>query len=208
MTVFPTLTTIQLTKKMPILLSATVFPTLTILLQLRPKKTPTIIERNISEDASVCSTSTYSTRSRTVRKDRASLMRVKTTTTNATSKNATPIRSRSRSNTPVRNINVLTQNAPTPFRHTTPAVPSRLTDRISGILKENRTSVTLTRELSAPEKEGNGKSAGGSVSASGSAGGGEKQVFINAYTKKDVFERLQKKVTNSYALAQKAATED
>lgn len=32
--------------------------------------------------------------------------------------------------------------------------------------------------------------------------------FINAYTRNDVFERLQKNMTNSYALAQKATVEE
>ena len=32
--------------------------------------------------------------------------------------------------------------------------------------------------------------------------------FIHAYTRKDIFEQLQKKMTNSYSLAQKASLDE
>jgi hypothetical protein len=155
-------------------------------------------QRNIpdrfNDDASVGST--FSSRS-TVRKDRASLMRVQSNGQTNNTIITTPVRSRSRSNTPVRKVS--NSSTPTPFRHTTPGTPGsvkssrgRLTERITGILKDNHGGIGPPKELSIPNKDGK------------SIFGNDEKRFISAYTKKDVFERLQKKMTNSYALAQKA----
>ncbi len=163
--------------------------------------------------------STRSSRS-TVRKDRASLMRIQPSPTN--NNNRSPVRShsnaRSRSNTPSRKR---TYNTPTPFRHTaTPSTPgggdsvksamsrSRLTDRIAEILKDGSgggsTGTGPPKELNIP----NSTSYSYSSRDDSFNTGNEDKRFIKAYTKKDVFERLQKKMTNSYTLAQKAVIED
>jgi len=145
--------------------------------------------------------STRSNRSGTVRKDRASLMRAKSSN-RSKSQNSTPVRSSSRSSTPLRKHN---SNTPTPFRHTTPGTPKsikstaskgRFTSRINEILKDHA-NPGPPRELNIPTKDDD-------VSIRSVDKG-----FINAYTQKDVFERLQKKMTNAYTLAvQKAMSED
>jgi len=165
-----------------------------------------IHDRKTDETSSVGSA--YSSRNGTVRKDRASLMRIQPSAkTNGNANNRSPVavrsHSRSRSSTPSRKPRVY--NTPTPFRHT-PNAPggsvkssssrSRLTDRIAEILKENGGSSGPPRELNIPSRDDS------------TVAGNEEKRFIQAYTKKDVFERLQKKMTNSYALAQKAVIED
>lgn len=141
--------------------------------------------------------SMHNPRNSSVRKDTASLMRSKHGT-----RNLTPIRSRSRSSTPVQKRSI--NNTPTPFRQTvtktplsskTSATKIRLPDRITEILKEGRKSSPPT-ELSVPRAASYG------ALSSGESG------FMQAYTKKDVFERLQKKMTNSYTLAQMASNDE
>lgn len=113
-----------------------------------------------------------------------------------------PFRSRSRSNTPVR---ISKGTTPTPFRHSSPgsipgnikssALKSRFTDRITEVLKEGGRN-SPPKFLSIPKEDSN------------DVIGSRERGFMNAYTQKDVFERLQKKVTNSYALSQKAIDEE
>jgi len=176
-------------------------------------------QKNITNDRRTDDTSsvgsTYSSRNSTVRKDRASLMRVqpsgKTSKKNSNNRSPLAVRplSRSRTNTPPRKR----VYNPTPFQHTTPSTPggsasvrstssrSRLTDRIAEILKDSSAGSTgPPTELSIPSRIPNRDDT--------SSVGNEEKRFIKAYTKKDVFERLQKKMTNSYTLAQKAVIED
>ena len=157
----------------------------------------------IGDDGSVGSIySTRSTRS-TVRKDAASLiMRVHANAPKNTNHvGSTPLRARSRSNTPVR---ISKGNTPTPFSHSSPGTPgsiksavtrSRFTDRITEVLKEGGRN-SPPKFLNIPKEDSN------------DVFGNKERGFINAYTQKDVFERLQKKVTNSYALSQKAIDEE
>ena len=154
--------------------------------------------KSFDDDMSVGSM--FSARS-TVRKDTASLMRIQS--------NSTPVRSRSRSNTPVRHQRM--KKTPTPFRHAALGTPTnmqsstpkaRITDRISEILKDKKS--TKNRDPSPPKVLNIPKP----TSFVGNSGGKEKEGFMDAYTKKDVFERLQKNVTNSYTLAKKAADEE
>ena len=160
-----------------------------------------IHDRNIDE---MSISSTYSSRS-TVRKDMASLMKAKVSQQN--NRNSTPTRPRSSSNTPVRKRS---HNTPTPFRHTnlgtsrsakSTSSKSRLTSRISEILKDNSGSAGPPTELSIPTRTSE------DIQQNFFGNNGEKG-FINAYTQNDVFERLQKNMTNSYALAQKASVEE
>lgn len=138
-----------------------------------------------------------------VRKDAASLiMRANANNQKTTNLKSIPFRSRSRSNTPVR---ISKGTTPTPFRHSSPgsipgnikssALKSRFTDRITEVLKEGGRN-SPPKFLSIPKEDSN------------DVIGSRERGFMNAYTQKDVFERLQKKVTNSYALSQKAIDEE
>lgn len=69
------------------------------------------------------------------------------------------------------------------------------------ILKENATTSTVPpTELSISTKATEGIQQ--NILMNGEKG------FIHAYTRKDIFEQLQKKMTNSYSLAQKASLDE
>ena len=120
-----------------------------------------------------------------VRKDAATLMKVKSL--------MTPVRSRSRSSTPVRELKNNTLNF-TPFQGSILKTASRslLPTRISEMLRDNGRCATPNLELNLSKQNRTDS----------------ENEFINDYTKQDVFERLQNTMTNSYTLALKSMSDE
>jgi DNA repair exonuclease SbcCD ATPase subunit len=129
--------------------------------------------------------------------------------------------SRSRHNTPSRDerssytpLRYRSSRSPSPMRQRSPHhSETRLTDRVSAILKDGPPRVLSSPNYPIDDDEQSFRSTGSrSVRSSGSrsARSGRRHLaaeskFVKAYTKKDVFERLQKKHTNSYILNVKAS---